>query len=414
MSFINTLFLFATVAAVLPILYHLVRRIRAKTVPFSSLMFLKATPKKVVRKRRLKDLLLMAIRSLLFLLLALVFARPYLPAEQIPFVPQRESESVVLLIDRSFSMQHGEAFRQAVAVVRERMADRGTEDEFALVAFDEEVQLLASLDADPAVHTGALQALDVGYRTTDFFPALQRAEDLLQEARHERRIVVMVSDFQDAGWTGALENWKLPPGVVFEPVAVGSEDVSNTFVEQFQLAARRAGGTDIRQPNAQITALGTDATRARTARLVVDGNEIDRQMLPGRASTPLSFQFTAPREGFYQGSIALDGDALTADDRYYFTDRVDDLPGILVIDTPAAAGRRDAFYLQNAFDLGEGAHFRFARDNQVEAGALQQNDVAFLANRSVSATEEAALRQFIDNGGTLVVSAGDQTDPAAS
>lgn len=414
MSFINTIFLFATAAAVLPILYHLVRRMRAKTVPFSSLMFLQATPKKLVRRRRLKDLLLMAVRSLLFLLLALVFARPFLPAEQIPFVEARESESVILLIDRSFSMQYDGAFDRAVEAARDRIDAGGADDEFALIAFDEEVQLLSSLDSDPVVHRGALRTLESGFRTTDFFPALQRAEDLLQEAQHDRQVVVMVSDFQEAGWTGALENWHLPSGVVFETVEVGADDVANAYVEAFQLSSQRVDGAEILRSDARIAAHGSAAGQAHTAILTVDGRTIDQQTLPGRDSAPLSFQYEAPREGFYQGHLELDGDALAVDDRYFFTDRVDGLPGILVVDGPAPSTRRDAFYLQNAFDVGEASRFQFTRAEQVEAGALAQSAIVFWANRSVvSASDEAALRRFVEDGGTLVVSAGDQADPAA-
>ena len=414
MSFINTIFLFATAAAVLPILYHLVRRMRAKTVPFPSLMFLKATPKKLVRRRRLKDLLLMAVRSLLVLLLAFAFARPFLPAEQIPFVAARESESVVVLIDRSFSMRYDDAFDRAVEATRARVDAGGADDEFALMAFDEEVQLLSSLDADPAVHRGALRTLESGFRTTDFFPALQRAEDLLQEAQHDRRVVVMVSDFQEAGWTGALENWHLPSGVVFETVDVGAGDVANAYVDAFQLSSERVDGAEILRSDARVAAVGAAADQAHTAVLTVDGRTIDRQTLPGRDSAPLSFQYEAPREGFYQGHLELDGDALAVDDRYYFTDRVDGLPGILVVDGPAAATRRDAFYLQNAFDVGEAARFRFTRADGVSAGALAQHAIVFWANRAAaSASDEAALRRFVEDGGTLVVSAGDQADPAA-
>lgn len=414
MSFINTFFLFATAAAALPIVYHLVRRIRAKTVPFSSLMFLKATPKKLVRKRRLKDLLLMAVRSLLFLVLALVFARPFLPAEQIPFVEQRERESVVLLIDRSFSMRYDGAFDRAMEAARERVEAGGVDDEFALVAFDDEVQVLASLDTDGAVHRGALRTVEAGFRATDFFPALQRAEDLLQEAQHDRQVVVMISDFQDAGWTGALENWHLPEGVVFETVAVGADDIANAYVEAFQLSRQRVDGVEVLRSDARIAALGAAASQEHTAALTVDGTEMDRQTLPGRDSAPLSFQYEAPREGFYQGRLELDSDALAVDNRYYFTDRVDGLPGILVIDSPANAGRRDAFYLQNAFDIGDASRFRFTRADEVDAGALQQNEIAFWANRAaVGSTDEAVLRRFVEDGGTLVVSPGNQSDPAA-
>ncbi len=414
MSFINTLFLFATAAAVLPILYHLVRRLRAKTVPFPSLMLLQATPKKLVRKRRLKDLLLMAVRSLLFLLLALVFARPFLPAEQIPFVEQRESESVVLLIDRSLSMRYDGAFDRAVAAARDRIDAGGAGDEFALVAFDEEGQPLSALDTDLALHRGALRTLESGFRTTDFFPALQRAEDLLQDAQHDQQVVVLISDFQEAGWSGALANWHLPSGVMFETVDVGADDVANAYVEDLQLSSERVNGAEILRSDARIAAFGAAAGQTHTATLTVDGRTIDQQTLPGRDSAPLSFQYEAPREGFYQGHLELDGDALTVDDRYYFTDRVDGLPGILVVDGPAASTRRDAFYLQNAFDVGEAAHFQFTRAEEVGADALAQHEIVFWANRpAASASDEAALRRFVEDGGTLVVSAGEQADPAA-
>ena len=79
MSFINTFFLFAISAAVLPVLFHFVRKMKAKKVPFGSLMFLKATPKELIKKRRLRDLLLMTLRAAIFGLLAFAFARPFIP-----------------------------------------------------------------------------------------------------------------------------------------------------------------------------------------------------------------------------------------------------------------------------------------------------------------------------------------------
>jgi hypothetical protein len=413
-SFLNTLFLFATAAAALPILYHLVRRIRAKTVPFSSLMFLKATPKKLVRRRRLKDLLLMTVRSLLFLLLALAFARPYLPAEQIPFVEQRERESVVILIDRSFSMQHGTTFEEALDAARSRIEAGGADDEFALIAFDDGVQQLSSLDTDGAVHQGALRTLESSFRTTDFFPALQRASDVLQDAQHDRRVVVMISDFQDAGWTGALDDWHLPSGIVFETISVGAEDVPNAYVEAFQLSSQRVDGTEILRSDARIAARGEAASQSHTAALTVDDTEVDLQTVPGRDSAPLSFQYEAPRDGFYQGHLALNEDALPADDRYFFTDRVDGLPGLVAIDRPSDTGRRAAFFLENAFALGEASRFQFARTSQVDGGTLQQHEVVFLANQTTaSSAEETALRRFVEEGGTLVISPGDQVDLAA-
>ncbi len=398
----------------MPVVYHLVRRMKARTVPFSSLMFLKATPKELIRKRRLKDRLLMAARMALLGLLALAFARPYLPSEEIPFIPQRESESVVLLLDRSFSMRQGDAFEQALAQVRSRLDAAGPSDEVALVSFADDVQILAPLETDLAVHRGALDAAEPGYRSTDYYPALQRAQDLLQEARHRRRVVVLVSDFQDAGWSGALENFELGQGILFETVPVRTAAEGNAFVEDFRLDRRRIEGRYAVRYDVRVAATGGDQEEERSAALMVDGAEVGRQALPARPSTPVSFQRVAPREGYYQGSIVLQGearsggDALPDDDHYYFTDRAEALPGVLVLDAPSNSARRDAFFLRSAFDLGDASRFRFAVDGRLAYADLRRHDVVFLANRAATGDgERAALRRFVENGGTLVVSAGD-------
>ena len=361
----------------------------------------------------------MAARMALLALLAFVFSRPYLPSEELPFIPQRENESVVVLLDLSFSMRHGDAFDEAAAAVRERLDAVGRGDEVALLSFADDVQLLAPLETDLAVHRGALEAAEPGYRRTDYFPALQRAQDLLQEARHRRRVVVLVSDFQDSGWSGALENFNLGPGILFEPAPVGVGEASNAFVDDFQLSRRRVEGRYAVRYDARVAAIGDDAERERSAAFIVDGTEVGRQSLPARPSAPVSFQHVASRDGYYQGSLVLDGeapqggDALPDDDEYFFTDRADALPGILVIDAQSGSARRDAFYLRNAFDLGEASRFQYSVEGNLTDAALRRHDVVFLANRAASGDREvAALRNFVEDGGTLVVSAGDGVDAA--
>ncbi|MEX0820807.1 MAG: VWA domain-containing protein [Rhodothermales bacterium] len=406
MSFINSIFLFATAAAVLPVLYHLVRRMRARTVPFSSLKFLKATPKELIRKRRLKDRLLMLARAALLALLALVFARPYLPSEQLPFVDQRASESVVVLIDRSLSMRHGDTFDRALSAVRQRIETAGPDDEIAIIAFDDRVQMLSSLDADPTVHASALGMLEAGYRTTDFFPALQRAEDVLADARHDRRVVVMVSDFQEVGWSGSLADWTLQSGTIFEPVSVASGEPDNAYVEAFELATRSAAEGEAVRFDARVAAIGGAAQRSRTVSLVVDGVEVDRQQLPGRASAPVTFQQYVTREGYYQGTLSVDSDDLPDDDRFYFTDRMDGRPNVLAIDAPAETGRRPAFYLRSVFDLDEGARFGFSAAERPTVGVLDNAQVTFLS-AAVTASDRSLLQRFVEEGGTLVITASE-------
>ena len=179
MSFITPLFLAAGLTALVPVFLHLVRRLRAREVPFSTHMFLEATPIQRVRRRQLQDILLMLLRAAALVLLALLFARPFIPPEELPFLLETERESVVILMDVSYSMQHDSRFEEGVQLAR---AELETGDEWALVTFSDAAEQLTALGRDVSVHEAALRAQSPGYRTTDLYPALRLGVDILQDA----------------------------------------------------------------------------------------------------------------------------------------------------------------------------------------------------------------------------------------
>src|SRR5690606_29460205 len=240
MSFINSIFLFGLGAALLPVLYHLVRKLRAKKLPFSSLMFLKSTPKELVRKRRLRDILLMTVRAVMFGLLALVFARPFIPEEHFPLIAGTPSSSTVLLVDNSYSMQYGDVFDRAKQEALDRIDRAGSNDEISVVLFSDVARQMTPLSSEQALHRAAIEQAWPGYRATDFYAPLRLASDILADARHEHKEIVLISDMQRGGWTSTLENWKLDPSITFVPVKVAEEAPENAFVEAFNLTKRRA------------------------------------------------------------------------------------------------------------------------------------------------------------------------------
>ena len=417
MSFLNPLFLIGLAAAALPVLYHLVRRIKAKQVPFSSLMFLTTSPKEVVRRRRLRDLLLMAVRAALFALLALAFARPFLPRDQIPFIPQREDRSAVLLIDASYSMQYADRFAAAKEEALDWLGQAEGADEFAVLVFSNRIEQLTAFDADLATHRSVVGRLEASNRPTDVYAALRRAEEVLQDAQHSDRRIVLVSDFQRAGWSRSLENWKLDSAIGFVPVPVGDSAASNAYVEAFSLTKRRAGRRTAVRFDAQTAAKGRTAEAGRAVRLTVAGEAAGTQEVSPGATGRVSFEQMAPREeaAAYQGTLALaSDDELTLDNQFYFTYEVAPRPSLLVVDG-GAGPRRDAFFLQSAFDTGDEARYAFATSvpERLGPGGLQSQGVVFLANVSaLTETQTRDLRRYVEGGGSVVLSFGDNVDVA--
>ncbi len=414
MSFITPLFLIGLSAALLPVLFHFVRKMRAKTIPFSSLMFLKATPEERVKKRRLKDILLMATRAALIALLALAFARPFIPKEALPFSTGAENQSTVLLIDQSYSMQQEGVFDTARQTLLDYLTSGESDDEYALVAFSNEAQRLTALSSDLALHQAALDQLSApGNRATDFFPALRLAEDLLQDARHTTKRIILVSDFQRSGWSRALENWKLNPEISFVPVQVGPEDPSNRYVQAFNLSQKRSGTQVGLRFDARLGVHPSAAAERMTVTLSTQDTPDQREQAPARSEAPVSFQHVAPRTGLFQGTLQLPADALPVDDTYYFTYQVEDRPALLCIDE--GRGLNDAYFLQRAFDQGAASLYAYNSGNlsQLTPGSLRRYNVVFLPNNaSLNPAQRRALQNFVGDGGTLILSFGNRTQVA--
>ena len=132
MSLLFPLYLLGAAAITLPILLHRRRQRPDERTQFGSLMFLEPTPPRVKTRTRLENLLLLALRCLAFLLLALCFARPFLPTQD-DLAGGGRSQRVLILVDTSASMQREglqENLRQQVAG---RLAQLGERDRLAVL-----------------------------------------------------------------------------------------------------------------------------------------------------------------------------------------------------------------------------------------------------------------------------------------
>src|SRR5436190_18706204 len=114
MNFLAPLFLFGATAVIAPIIFHLIRRTTKEVTPFSTLMFLKASPPRVTRRSRLENFWLLLLRCLVLALLALGFARPFVLSEVNPSTPAATgAKRTVILVDTSASMRRETLWKDA-------------------------------------------------------------------------------------------------------------------------------------------------------------------------------------------------------------------------------------------------------------------------------------------------------------
>jgi hypothetical protein len=103
MTFLNPILLAGLAAISIPIIIHLLHRRKFQKVVWAAMRFLKLSVDQNKKRMRIEDIILLALRCLLLILLALALARPALMSESNDFLGQTKVTSVII-VDNSCSM----------------------------------------------------------------------------------------------------------------------------------------------------------------------------------------------------------------------------------------------------------------------------------------------------------------------
>ena len=173
MNFLVPAFLAGLVALAVPVVLHLRHRDKDAPHRFPSLMFLDRLPIRTAQRRRITDWPLLLLRALVVALLVFAFARPFMGGARA--VSAGESpRTVILLLDRSLSMSHRDLWPAALDSARRTVNGLGAEDRIAIVAFDDEAEILQPLTTDRALALAALGKVRPGASGTRFAAGLDR------------------------------------------------------------------------------------------------------------------------------------------------------------------------------------------------------------------------------------------------
>ena len=105
MSFLTPFFLAGLASIAIPVLIHLIQRERKRVVEFPSLMFVRRIPYQSVRRRRIRHWALLLMRAAAIALIVAAFSRPFMPQGAIAAVAGGGAREIVILLDRSASME---------------------------------------------------------------------------------------------------------------------------------------------------------------------------------------------------------------------------------------------------------------------------------------------------------------------
>src|SRR5215216_4948604 len=157
MGFLSPWFLGGLLAVGIPLYVHLLKQHKTTPLPFSSLMFFEKRTQSSIKHRRLKYLLLFALRVALLILLALAFANPFIQTSGV--AAKGGKKLVAFAIDNSYSMRQGGRLDRAKQQAAQALSSMGGEDTGVVLGFGSTVQLMNEATNDRAVLRGAIQAV---------------------------------------------------------------------------------------------------------------------------------------------------------------------------------------------------------------------------------------------------------------
>ncbi len=104
MTFLSPTILWGLLAAAIPVLIHLLSLRNTREIEFSSIKFIKALEHETIRHLKLRQWLLVIIRTLIIIFLVLMFARPVQRGFAVGWMAGEQEAQVVLIVDNSASV----------------------------------------------------------------------------------------------------------------------------------------------------------------------------------------------------------------------------------------------------------------------------------------------------------------------
>ncbi len=407
MGFLAPWFLGGLLALGVPVFVHLLRRHITVPRPVGSLMFFERGTQSSTKHRRLKHLLLFALRAALLLLVVLAFANPFIRR------PASDPSGRLLLIalDNSFSMRAGTRFADAKRQALALLAGKPASQKAQIIAFGGQVQILTEPESDISQLRNALEGVQPGDGHASF-GELGRAVRTLHEGAHGPADLHLFSDMQKSAMPANFADMVLPAETKLEVHSVASATTApNWTVASIAAPAELADLKDSKRSRvlAVIAGLNTSAV-SKSVSLIVNGRSTGtkRVDVPANGRATVEFSPLDIGYGFNRCEVRVDAqDAFPNDDASLFGIRRSDPERVLFIRT--SGDTRSELYFGAALAAAAQASFTMQAASPAQTGDLDPSRFAFvvLADAVVlPSVFERNLRDYVNKGGSVLIALG--------
>ena len=332
MTFLQPFILLGLAAAAIPLVLHLLTLRRLRTVDFSTLAFLKELQRSRIRRLRLRQWLLLLLRTLLVLLVVLAFARPTLHGTLPDAWGGAAHTSAFILVDDSYSMtavdSRGELLRQAREAAAGIISSLREGDEATLVPLSaaHDVSSISPTRILPLLADGAAHLQPSAVRRS-LEDALRVAVSVLASSHNANKELYIISDFQrtllERGAPQPVPGLD-DPTVRFFAVPLGDRVAANVSLDRVRFPGSLV---TIGKPfaiEASLSNRGPNPVTSAIVSLFLEADRMDQRArdLQTGASQEVTLSATPSRTGFLTARLELEGDEVEFDNTRYAALRI--------------------------------------------------------------------------------------------
>ena len=410
MTFLNPAVLFGLLAASIPVLIHLFNLRKLKKIEFSTLRFLKELQKNKIRKIKLKQWLLLALRVMIILLLVTAFARPTLEGISIGGTTSAAKTTAIFILDDTFSMsvvdQDGSYFNQAKQTIKNLLTQFEEGDEAALILVStqpDEINVTANLSK----LENKLSEIKISYATNELNNALVKAAQVISASENFNKEIYLLTDYQK-GRLATEENLEDLGEMLKKNVKLYSFNFSGKEVYNIALSELKVN-TSIFEKNkpvsfsVNVNNYSNQPADNTIVSLYIDGERSAQQTVniqPGATQT-INMEVPVKETGYVAVFTEIEEDDVLHDNKHFTSIFIPDRINILLLyNNP-----EDAKYIKLALSsssTSENFVITSKGLSQLTGLPLNNYNVVFLLGSNLPSGVNK-LKDFLNNGGGMVV-----------
>ena len=419
MTFLNPAVLFGLIAASIPIIIHLLNLRKLKKIDFSTLQFLKELQKNKIRKIKIKQWLLLALRVLIILCIVTAFARPTLVGVSIGGTTSAAKTTAVFILDDTFSMsvvdQNGSYFNQAKEAIKNILTQFEEGDEFGLVLVShqpDEIEMTLNLNK----FKQEIDATSISFASGKINTAIVKTSQLIGEAQNFNKEIYLFTDFQKGRLADENEiidlKEQLGEQVRLYAFNYSGKEVFNFGIDELKINTQIFEKDKPVKFEAVVKNYSERAKENLVVSFFVDGERSAQQSLnfnPGESKTAI-LEANAKNFGYNDAFAEIEEDDILEDNKRFSSFFIPEkIPVLILYDNI-----QDTKLVEAALNsVSEKDYFELTTKKVEQISGIQLNNyqVVILISSDFEAVS-VKLKQFISSGkGVMIFPSADLNSP---